>query len=46
MTVEEWIRRFEALIGEAEADGVDVEFTTCCCGGGLKLTKGKESEEI
>jgi hypothetical protein len=38
-TLDEWAKRFETLIEEAEADGVDIEATTCCCGEGLCLSK-------
>lgn len=45
-TLSEWAARFAELIDQAEADGVEVEFTTCCCGGGLDLSRDGTCEVV
>jgi hypothetical protein len=45
-SLSEWLARFEKLIEEAEADGVDVTATTCCCGEGLTIERDWDIERV
>lgn len=41
-TLTEWMAKLNNLLDEMMEDGVDIEFTTCCCGEGMYLTRDAE----
>lgn len=44
-SLSEWAAKFKELIDQAEADGISVEETPCCCSSGVRLVRPNEEEE-
>lgn len=39
----EWEKRLNTLLEEMSADGVEWEFTSCCCGAGIEFHRDEET---